>query len=115
MNNDEGQRANEETRQRATSLDRYLDRLLTDLSATLAMTSVTRTVGGSSCLLCRSIIIFNQYHDGVCCYYILRVLHLGYPVAMPAAAFYQFIKTHYTMGKLIMQINLWLSRERYTT
>ena len=31
----------------------------------------------------------NQHHDGVCCYYILRVLHLGYPVAMPAAAFYQ--------------------------
>ena len=64
------------------------------------MTSVTRTVGGSSCLLCRSIIIFNQHHDGVCCYYILRVLHLGYPVAVPAAAFYQSFCNHTEEGPL---------------
>ena len=65
------------------------------------MTSVTRAVGG--CLLCRSIAIFDQHHDG----FVAAAL----PDAVLAPTFYQFIKTHCHGHKWIVQINLWLSQK----
>ena len=38
-----------------------------DLRATLAITSVMRTVGGSVCFRSRVIIIFKQHHEGIAC------------------------------------------------
>jgi hypothetical protein len=65
--------------------------LFHDLSALLAMTSITHAVGGSVCFLCRSITIFDQCHDGFVVTACNCLSHLECPEAAPAVSFCQFV------------------------